>query len=229
MKYNIIGGSMQILKFDLGPGEKVYSDSGKLISKSDSIKMTPRMAGGLVSSIERKITGATALLTEFEAVKGAGTVSLGGVIPGKIVAVDLEEKQEFSAEHFAFIGSTESVKFSIQTVGIGAAFFGGAGLILQRFIGPGTVFLHLSGDAIVYDVTPDNPLEIDPGHIAGFDTQLKYKITFVDNVRTAMFGGVGLFLAKFEGKGKVIAHSVSRYKLSSELYLEGKQNTQSKS
>ena len=27
-------------------------------------------------------------------------------------------------------------------------------------------------------------------------------------------------MAKFEGNGKVVAHSVSRYKLSSELYLQ---------
>ena len=40
-----------------------------------------------------------------------------------------------------------------------------------------------------------------------------------------MFGGVGLFLAKFEGNGKVVAHSVSRYKLSSELYLQGREDT----
>ena len=229
MKYQIIGGSMQILKFELEQGEKIYSDSDKLISKSSSVKMTPRLAGGLVSALERKMTGATGLLTEFEAVKGAGTVSAGGILPGKIVAVDLKQGQQFSAEHFAFLGSTETVKFSMETVGIGAAFFGGAGLVLQKFVGPGTVFMHVSGDAIVYQVTPDNPLEIDPGHIAGFDSNLKYKITFVDNVRTAMFGGVGLFLAKFEGDGKVIAHSVSRYKLSTEIYLEGKQNTQSKS
>ena len=65
------------------------------------------------------------------------------------------------------------------------------------------------------------PLEVDPRHIAGFDEGIDYKITFVDNIKSALFGGIGLFLAKFEGKGRVITHSVSRYKLSSEIYQEG--------
>ncbi|MGC9037577.1 MAG: hypothetical protein ACP5GD_02710 [Candidatus Micrarchaeia archaeon] len=30
-----------------------------------------------------------------------------------------------------------------------------------------------------------------------------------------------MFLAKFEGKGRVLTHTVSRYKLSNEIYQEG--------
>ncbi len=216
---------MQAVRFDLVPGEKIYADSGKLVSKSSNIKMTPRLAGGLIKAIERKVTGASALLTEFEAEGGNGYVTVAGVIPGKVYQVKLEKGEMLVAEDYAFIAAEESVQFSIATVGIGPAFFGGAGLVLQKLVGPGNVFLLGVGDIVEYNVTEDNPLEIDPGHIAAFDDSLKYKITFVDNIRTAMFGGVGLFLAKFEGTGKVIAHSVSRYKLSSELYLQGFQQT----
>ncbi|MCL5007771.1 MAG: TIGR00266 family protein [Candidatus Marsarchaeota archaeon] len=227
VKYEIIGGSMQLLKFTLDAGDKVYADSGKMISKSSNVKMLPKLAGGIISAIERKVTGASALLTEFESQGSEGHVSVAGIIPGKITVVELKSGEEFIGEHYAFIAAEESVKFSMQPVGIGSAFFGGAGLILQKFIGPGNVFLHVAGDLIEYTVTPDNPLEIDPGHIAGFTSGLKYKITFVDNIRSMMFGGVGLFLAKFEGNGRVIAHSVSRFKLSTEIYLEGQQNTKS--
>jgi uncharacterized protein (TIGR00266 family) len=223
MDYQIVGGSMQAVRFDLVPGEKIYSDSGKLVSKSSNMKMTPRLAGGLVKAIERKVTGASALLTEFEAEGSHGHVTLSGVLPGKVYPVKLGNDEDLIAEDYAFIAAEESVKFSMATVGVGAAFFGGAGLVLQKLVGPGNVFLHVVGDIVEYTVSEDNPLEIDPGHIAAFDSTLKYKITFVDNIRTAMFGGVGLFLAKFEGNGRVIAHSVSRYKLASALYLQGLQ------
>jgi len=225
MEYKIVGNSMQSLALRLENGEAIYADSGKVISKSAFIKMEPKLAGGLVGAIERKFTGASGFLTEFKAEGDNGILNVAGVIPGKIYAVELKDGQQFIAEHYAFIAAQESVKFSIETVGIGAAFFGGAGLILQRFIGPGMLFIHVAGDIIEYNVTESDPLEIDPGHIAGFDASLRYKITFVDNIKTAMFGGVGLFLAKFEGNGKVVAHSVSRYKLSSELYLQGKEDT----
>ncbi len=228
MEYRIIGNSMQSLNIKLDKNEAVYSDSGKLISKSSGIQMVPRLAGGIIGAMERKFTGASGFMTEFRAGEDGGTINVAGVIPGKIYAINLAEQEQFIAEHYAFIAAEESVKFSIETLGVGVAFFGGAGLILQRFVGPGMVFIHVVGDVIEYNVTDADPLEIDPGHVAGFDASLKYKIAFVDNIKTAMFGGVGLFLAKFTGNGKVVAHSISRFKLSSELFLQGRENTQKK-
>ena len=213
---------MQSLSINLSDGESIYSDSGKLLSKSANINMAPRLVGGVIGALERKMTGATAMLTEFKS-SGSGSISVAGVMPGKIKQIHLDAGQDFIAEAFAFLACDTSVKFSIQTVGLGVAFWGGAGLILQRFVGPGDVFIHIVGDIMEYDLDGTLDLEVDPGHIAGFDSTLTYKIRFVDNIRTAMFGGVGLFLAKFSGSGRVILHNVSRYKLASEMYLEGRQ------
>ena len=223
MKYEIIGENMQALRITMNEGDKIYADAGKLISKDQNVQMVPRMRGGIVGAIERKVEGASAFVTDFqvEPKTGTGRVTLGGTIPGKVFALDLKAGEDFIAEDKAFIAAYDSVKFTMQTVSISAALFGGAGLILQRFVGPGSVFLHVTGNIAEYDLDGTKPLEIDPRHIAGFDSSLAYKITFVDNIRSAMFGGVGIFLAKFEGKGRVIAHTVSRYKLSSELYQEG--------
>lgn len=228
MKYEIVGGNMQYLHVTLDQGEKIYSDSGKLISKSANTVMTPRMAHGLLSAIERKATGASALLTEFEAKNGDGHVSLAGVFPGKVYQVSLSEGESFIAERYAFIAADESVNFTLQVMGLGAAFLGGSGITLQKFTGPGNVFIHVVGDIIEHTVTPDRPVEVDPGHLAAYDPSLSYKVRFVDNVRTAMFGGVGLFLATFEGEGRLVVHSVSRLKLSSEVYLTGLEQNKNK-
>jgi uncharacterized protein (TIGR00266 family) len=223
MKYEIMGSNMQALKVYLNQGEKIYADSGKLVSKSDNVTMTPRMVGGIFKTIERKVTGASALLTVFSSESGEGHVTLAGVFPGRIVPIELGPGQMFTAEHYAFLAAEGDINFTMEAVNIGAAFFGGAGLLLQKFVGPGVVYLHLAGDITIHDLDGSQTLEVDPGHVAGFDTALSYKIRFVDNVRTALFGGVGLFLATFKGKGRVITHSVSRFKLSSEVYLEGLQ------
>lgn len=167
------------------------------------------------------------MLTEFTS-DSAGTLAVSGVMPGKVKEIVLGDGEAFIAEHFAFLAAEESVKFTMQSVGIGAAFFGGTGLLLQRFEGPGTVFIHVVGDVIEYDLDGTKSLQVDPGHIAGFSSSLRYSIKLVDNVKTAMFGGVGLFLAKFTGSGSIILHSVSRYKLSSELYLEGQAASKNK-
>lgn len=218
---------MQSLNVNLSDGESIYSDSGKLLSKSSNITMTPRLTGGIIGAVERKMTGATAMLTEFKS-EGDGSMSVSGVMPGKIKQITLEDGEQFIAESYAFLACDTTVKFSIQTVGLGAAFWGGAGLILQKFTGPGDVFIHIVGDILEYDLDGTLDLDVDPGHIAGFDATLKYKIHFVDNIRTAMFGGVGLFLANFNGKGRVILHSVSRHKLSAEIYEEGETSEKKK-
>ncbi len=227
MEYKIIGASMQSLNINLSDGESIFSDSGKLLSKSSNIKMTPRLVGGVIGALERKVTGATAMLTQFKS-DGDGSISVSGVLPGKIKHITLGEGQEFIAEAYAFLACDTSIKFSMQTIGLGAAFLGGAGLILQKFVGPGDVFIHIVGDILEYDLDGTLDLDVDPGHIAGFDATLKYKIHFVDNIRTAMFGGVGLFLANFNGSGRVILHSVSRHKLSTELVLDGEENLKNK-
>ena len=228
MNYEIEGNSMQVLKLTLQNGESVYADSGKLVSKSENVAMTPRLVGGIIKALERKVTGATGMLTEFKAGGDSATLSVAGIMPGKIKAMELGAGESFIAEHDAFLAAGSGVDFTAQTVGIGPAFFGGAGFVLQKFKGPGNVFMHVSGDILEYELDGTTALEVDPGHIAGFDDSLSYKIRFVDNIRSAMFGCVGLFLAKFEGKGRVILHSVSRYKLSSAIYTQGLAETQGK-
>ena len=221
MEYEIIGNNMQSLKITLKAGERIYSDSGMLVSKSQNITMTPRLVGGILGAIERKIVGATGMLTVFEAKNGSGNASVAGVFPGKVKVLDLKEGDVFLAESTAFLAAEDSVKFTLQPVGITTAMFGGAGFVLQKFVGPGIVFIHVTGDIIEYDLDGTEAMELDPGHLAGFDGTLSYKIKFVDNIRTAMFGGVGLFLATFNGKGRIITQSVSKYKLSAQIFQIG--------
>jgi uncharacterized protein (TIGR00266 family) len=223
MKYTIVGDDMQSLRIDFDTNEAAYADSGTLISKDDTVIMTPRAVGGLLGMLERKATGATALLTEFKAKGGPGHMQVAGLFPGKIVSIDLAAGETFAAERLAFLAAEESVKFDIHITNLSGGIFGGTGFILQNFTGPGKVFIHVTGDMIVHNLDGTKAVEVDPAHIAGFDGSLQYKIRFVDNIKTAMFGGVGLFLATFTGKGRLITQTISRYKLAMEIYAEGKE------
>jgi uncharacterized protein (TIGR00266 family) len=228
MDYQILGNNMQSLKVHLSKGESILSDSGKLVSKEENVIMTPRAIGGVVGMLERSVVGASKLLTEFKAQDGDGSVEVAGVFPGRIMAIDLKPGEKFVAEHFAFLAAPAGLKFTITPVSLGAAWFGGAGLILQEFVGPGTIFIHTSGDAIIYELEGTKTLELEPGHLAGFDYGIRYSVRPIDNIRSAMFGGAGLFLATFSGKGRVVTHSVSRFKLAAEIYLEGREQFKNK-
>ncbi len=228
MKYTIIGSDMQSLKVDLDQDEAVYADSGTLISKDDTVIMNPRAVGGLVGMIERRVTGATAFLTEFKAQKGPGHMQVAGVFPGKIVPIDIEEGSKFITERKAFLVVEESVKFGIHITNMAEGMFGGTGFVLQEFTGPGRLHIHVTGDMIEHNLDGSNAVEVDPSHVAGFDGSLSYKIRYVDNIKTAMFGGVGLFLATFTGKGRLITQTISPYKFSAEIYTEGQEMQKSK-
>ncbi len=223
MKYEIIGADLQSLKIDLGVNEAVYADSGTLISKAETVIMTPKMVGGLMGLLKREATGATGFLTEFRAKEGPGHMQVAGVFPGKIVPIDLGPNDKFVAERSAFLCAEETVKFNIHITNFAAGMFGGTGFVLQEFAGPGRVYIHVTGDMIEHDLDGTTAVEVDPTHVAGFDGTLSYKIRFVDNINTAMFGGVGLFLATYTGKGRLITQTISRYKLAAEIYAEGQQ------
>ncbi len=221
VEYNIIGSSMQSLDVRLEPGERIYSDSGKFQSKSANVIMNPKFVGGVMGIISRKATGSTAMLTEFEARKGEGMLSLSGTMPGKILGIDLKKDDEFVVEKYAFLAAEDTVGYSVQTLGLGAGFLGGEGFVLQKLRGPGKIFIHTVGDMLQHDVTEDSPIHVEPGHIAGFDSTLSFNVSLVDNVKTMLFGGIGLFMASFKGHGRLLLHSVSRYKMAAELFSQG--------
>ncbi len=137
--------------------------------------------------------------------------------------IDIVEGSKFITERKAFLVREESVKFGIYVANMAEGMFGGTGFVLQEFTGPGRIHIHVTGDVIEHNLDGTNTVEVDPSHVAGFDGTLEYKVRFVDNVKTAMFGGVGLFLATFSGKGRLITQTISPYKLAAEIYSEGQQ------
>jgi len=96
-------------------------------------------------------------------------------------------------------------------------FFGGEGFILEKLTGPGTVFIHGGGDFIEFDLKPGEMLQVDTGCIVAFDESVSYDIQFVGGIKTAIFGGEGLFLATLTGPGRAIVQSMTLEKLRREL------------
>jgi uncharacterized protein (AIM24 family) len=96
---------------------------------------------------------------------------------------------------------------------LGAGFFGGEGFILQKLTGPGTVFIHAGGDQVEFNLQAGEMLQVDTGCVVGFEESVNYDIQFVGGIKTAIFGGEGLFLATLTGPGKVIVQSMTLEKL----------------
>jgi uncharacterized protein (AIM24 family) len=100
---------------------------------------------------------------------------------------------------------------------LGAGFFGGEGFILEKLTGPGTVFIHAGGDFVEFNLASGEMLQIDTGCIVAFDESVNYDIQLAGGIKTALFGGEGLFLATLTGPGRVIVQTMTLNKLRREL------------
>jgi uncharacterized protein (TIGR00266 family) len=224
LDFTIEGDNLQIARLHLKSGEEVYGEAGRMVYKTGNVYWDTRMSGETISekllgALRRKISGESLFLTYFHS-NGAGEVGFAGAYPGKIQAFDLAPGQSIIAQRDSFLCAQITVNFGIAFVKkLGAGFFGGEGFILEKFTGPGLVFLHAGGDFIEFNLAPGESLQIETGCIVAFDESVDYDIQFAGGIKTAVFGGEGLFLANVTGPGRIIVQSMTLQKMRRELSL----------
>ena len=222
LEYKIQGDNLQVARIQLQPGQEVYAEAGKMVYKSASVQWETKMGGKslgdkLWGAVKRKLTGESLFMTHFRAAQ-KGEVGFAGSYPGRLQALDLAAGQSVLVQRDSFICAQTSVQIDIALVKkIGAGLFGGEGFILQKLTGPGTVFIHGGGDFIEFNLNAGETLQVDTGCIVGFDQGVNYDIQFVGGIKTAIFGGEGLFLATLTGPGRVLIQSMTLEKLRREL------------
>lgn len=222
LDYTIQGDNLQIARVRLKPGQEVYAEAGKMIYKTQSVAWDTRMSGNSLGekiwgAIRRTLMGESLFLTYFYTQQG-GEVGFAGSYPGKIQAIELAAGQTLLAQRDAFLFAQTSVQLNIAMVKkLGAGFFGGEGFILERLVGPGTVFIHAGGDHVEFQLAPGEVLQVETGCVVAFDESVEYDIQMVGGIKTALFGGEGLFLATLRGPGRVIVQSMTLQKMRREL------------
>ena len=219
MKHSITGDNLQLLNIELMPNEKVYSEAGSMVFMSGNVVMEARAKGGLMAGLKRKMTGESFFVTEFYTSGGQGLISFGGSLPGKIRAIDLNAGGTWLLQKDAFLCAEDSVQMDIAFQRkLGATFFGGEGFILQQLSGSGAAFINATGDLIEMDLQPGQVLKISTGNVVGWQSTVSYDIQAVGGIKTAFFGGEGLFVTTLTGPGKVLLQSMTASKLAMSIY-----------
>lgn len=223
LDYTIQGDNLQVTRIRLKPGQEVYAEAGKMVYKNPAVVWETRMSGQtigekLIGALKRKLSGESLFLTYFRATAANAEVGFAGDYPGRLQARELAPGQSILVQRDSFICAQNSVSFSIALVKkIGAGLFGGEGFILQKLTGPGTAFIHGGGDFIEFDLAAGEVLQVDTGCIVAFDESVDYDIQFAGGIKTAIFGGEGLFLATLRGPGRAVVQSLTLEKLRREL------------
>ncbi len=223
LKYDVEGHNLQIARVHLQPGQEIYAEAGKMIYKSSNIDWTTRMTGQsigdkILGALKRKMMGASLYFTYFQSNGLPGEIGFAGHYPGKIQVFDLAPGQIIMVQRDGFLFAQSTVTIDIAMVRrLGAGLLGGEGFILQKLVGPGLVFIHAGGDHVDFSLAPGETLQVQTGHLVAFEPSVNYDIQMVGNIRTAIFGGEGLFLTTLTGPGRVILQSMTLERLRHEL------------
>ena len=222
LDYTIQGDNLQVARVRLRSGQEVYAEAGKMVYKTPNVQWDTRMSGAtigekLMGALHRTVTGESLFLTYFRA-NGEGEVGFAGSYPGRIQVFDLPPGRAILAQRDAFVFAQPSVQFNVALVKrLGAGFFGGEGFILEKFTGPGMVFIHAGGDFVEFELAQGQVIQVDTGCIVAFDESVDYDIQLAGGIKTALFGGEGLFLATLTGPGRVVIQSMTLKKMRREL------------
>jgi uncharacterized protein (TIGR00266 family) len=222
LDYTIQGDNLQIVRIRLQPGQEVYAEAGKMVYKQQQVQWESRMTGDTLGqkiwgALKRKMMGESLLFTYFRT-STPGEVGFAGSYPGRVQAFDLKAGQSVLVQRDSFVCAQSPAQINIALVKkIGAGLFGGEGFILEKLTGPGVAFIHAGGDFVEFTLNPGEILEVDTGCIVAFDESVQYDIQFAGGIKTAIFGGEGLFLATLTGPGRVIIQSMTLAKLRREL------------
>jgi uncharacterized protein (TIGR00266 family) len=222
LDYSIEGHNLQIARVRLKPGQEIYAEAGKMVYKSVNVGWETRMSGQtlgekLLGALKRRLMGESIMMTYFRA-QVPGEVGFAGHYPGKIHVFDLAAGQAMMVQRDGFLFAQSSVTLDIALVRkLGAGLLGGEGFILQKLTGPGPVFVHAGGDFVEMSLGAGEQLQVQTGHLVAFEPTVDYDIQMVGSVRTAIFGGEGIFLATLTGPGKVVLQSLTLERLRHEL------------
>ena len=204
ISYEIIGDDMQAVVITMAAGDEVRAEAGAMTYMTEGIDMDARLTGGLLGGLKRKfLAGESLFLTFFRSSTQNARVAFSGPYPGKILRMPLQNSA-ILCQRDSFLCAVGPIDINVEfTKRLGAGFFGGEGFILQRLEGTGDCFIHSGGTIIPIDLKAGEKLKIDTGCLVAFDPTVDYDIQFVGGIKTAIFGGEGLFFAVMTGPGRV--------------------------
>jgi uncharacterized protein (TIGR00266 family) len=218
--YKVFGDDMQYVEVELDPGEAAVAEAGGMFYMEDGIAMETifgdgsqqtSFVGALLGAGKRLLIGESLFMTVFmNTARQKKRVAFAAPYPGKIVPVKLSEVGgELIAQKDSFLAAAKGVSIGIAfQKRLGVGFFGGEGFIMERLQGDGWAFVHAGGMLTERTLAPGEILRVDTGCLVALQPTIDYDIQFVGNIKSALFGGEGLFFATLRGPGRVWLQSL---------------------
>ena len=234
--YKIFGDDMQYVEVELDPNEATVAEAGGMMYMDDGVEMETIFGdgsaqqsgflGALMGAGKRLLTGESLFMTVFlNKSSQKKRVAFGAPYPGKIIPIHLADiGGEFITQKDSFLAAAKGVSIGIafqRKLGVGL--FGGEGFIMQRLLGDGWAFVHAGGTLLERTLAAGELIRVDTGCIVGFQPSVNYEIEYVGRIKSAIFGGEGLFFATLRGPGRIWLQSLPLSRLAGRIYAAARQ------
>jgi uncharacterized protein (TIGR00266 family) len=235
--YEIKGSEMQFVEVELDPGEAAIGEAGSMMFMDAGIGMdtvfgdaSGSQGGGffgkLLGAGKRLVTGESLFTTVYtNNARQKQRVAFAAPYPGKILPMDLSKMGgTLICQKDAFLCAARGVQLGIafqQKLSVG--FFGGEGFIMQKLDGNGLAFVHAGGSLLKRELQPGQTLLVDTGCVVAYTPDVNFEIQYVGKIKTALFGGEGLFFARLTGPGTVWLQSLPFSRLASRVFAAAPQ------
>jgi len=221
--YKIFGTEMQFVEVELDPGESVVAEAGAMMYKDSTVEMNTIFGDGsskssqgglfdkLVGAGKRLLTGESLFMTVFtHRGSGKAKVAFGAPYPGNIIPMPLSQfGGTIICQKDSFLCAAKGVSVGIYFQRkIMTGLFGGEGFIMQKIDGDGLAFMHAGGTIVERQLQSGEVLHVDTGCIVAFEPSVQFDVQQAGNIKSALFGGEGLFFAVLQGPGKIWLQSL---------------------
>ena len=219
--YEIKGQELQFVEIELDPGESAVAEAGSMVWKDASVDMSTVFGDGrgqeggfmgkLLGAGKRLVTGESLFTTVFtHRGQGKARVAFGAPVPGAILPIRLSDVGgTLICQKDSFLAAAKGVSIGIHFQRrVLTGLFGGEGFIMQKLEGDGWVFVQMGGAVIERELKAGEQLHVDTGCVAAFTSTVDFDLVGAGGVKSALFGGEGLFFARLTGPGRVWIQSL---------------------
>ena len=231
--FRIFGEDLQFVEVALDPGESAVAEAGALMYMTPGIQMetifgdgsaqskSSGLMGALLGAGKRLLTGESLFMTVFtNSGSGKHRVAFAAPYAGRILTLDLAGLGgQLICQKDSFLCAAKGVSIGIafqRKIGVGL--FGGEGFIMQKLEGDGLCFVHAGGTVHPLELSAGQTLRVDTGCIVALQPSVSYDIQYVGKIKTALFGGEGLFYAMLTGPGRVWLQSLPFSRMADRIY-----------
>jgi uncharacterized protein (TIGR00266 family) len=235
VNYIVRGQEMQFVEIELDPGESAVAEAGAMMYKNPAIEMETIFGdssrglpdsgfmGKLLSAGKRLLTGETLFMTVFTHAghHGKARVAFAAPYPGHIIPVSLAKiGGRLICQKDSFLCAARGVSIGIHYQRkILTGLFGGEGFVMQKLDGDGMVFVHVGGALVERELAADEVLHVDIGCLVGMQASVGFEVETVGGIKSALFGGEGLFLVTLRGPGHIWLQSLPFSRLAGRMLV----------